>query len=55
MTLELIDNEFIDAFTKVCEYMDESERKHFEESGEPKDHIFRAVRTLMFFLEDIKK
>lgn len=53
--LEIIDNEFIDALTKVCEYMDESERKHFEEADEPKDHIFRAVRTLMFFLEDIKK
>ncbi len=54
-SLELIDNEFITALEKVCEYMDESERKHFEEADEAKDHIFRAVRTLMFFLEDIKK
>jgi hypothetical protein len=39
----------------LIQYSIASEEKHFEESGKPRNHIFRDVRKIAFWLKNIKK
>jgi len=42
------------ALTEVVNYLYHDEQKHFEEEDKPKEHIFRDVRLLANYLEDMK-
>ena len=35
-----------EAIKKIYDYMVDNERKHFQESGKPKQHIYKSVLVL---------
>mgnify|MGYP001613150316 FL=1 len=38
-----MDKKTYNALVKILDYIGEDEEKHFEESGKPKDHIYRSI------------
>ena len=34
------------AIKKLVDYLEDDERKHWEEGGKPKDHIYNSVKAL---------
>ncbi len=43
------------ALRRIVEYLKEDERRHFEESNKPIDHIYRDVVSLESHLDEIAK
>ncbi len=46
-----MDKETLRSLRHVVDYLYDDEERHFWESDEPKDHIFRDVRRLALFLQ----
>jgi len=49
-----IPKKVLKAIATLTEYSIASERKHFEECGKPRNHIFRDVRKISHWLKTIK-
>jgi len=45
--------DFLEACQKIIDYMWEDEKKDWEASGNPDNHIFVSLRTVYNFLEQV--
>ena len=50
-----MDKETYNSLAVVLEYLLADERKHWQELGRPKDHIYIHVRRLMAWADEVRK
>ena len=46
MGVQIFSQDAKQALRKLVDYLWKEEKKHFEESGKPKDHIFNIIKLL---------
>lgn len=55
LTLKFMDNETYQSLRKVIEYLWVDEHRHWNEAGNPEDHIFKDVLRLQNWSEEVAK